>query len=87
MKSLFAVAEAYPELKANQNFLSLQEELTSTEDKIAFSRQFYNDSVLSFNTQIEIFPKNILAGIFHFTRREFFEEKNEATREAPKVSF
>jgi LemA protein len=87
LKSLFAVAEAYPNLKADQNFLRLQEELTSTENKIAFSRQFYNDSVMSYNTQIEVFPQNIIAGLFHFIRREFFEVKDEAAREAPKVSF
>ncbi len=87
LKSLFAVAEAYPDLKANQNFLRLQEELTSTENKIAFSRQFYNDSVLSYNTQIEVFPHNLIAGLFGFGRREFFEVKEEAAREAPKVSF
>jgi LemA protein len=87
LKSLFAVAEAYPDLKANQNFLRLQEELTSTENKIAFSRQFYNDSVMTYNTQIEVFPQNLIAGLFHFVRREFFEVKEEAAREAPKVSF
>src|SRR5438477_1588208 len=87
LKSLFAVAEAYPELKANQNFMSLQEELTSTENKIAFSRQFYNDSVMSYNTQIEVFPQNFIAGMFHFVRREFFEVKDVAAREAPKVAF
>ena len=87
LKSLFAVAEAYPELKANQNFMRLQEELTSTENKVAFSRQFYNDSVMSYNTQIEVFPQNFIAGMFRFTRREFFEVKAEAEREAPKVSF
>jgi LemA protein len=87
LKSLFAVAEAYPNLKADQSFLRLQEELTSTENKIAFSRQFYNDSVMTFNTQIEVFPQNIIAGMFHFVRREFFEVKDEASREAPKVSF
>jgi LemA protein len=87
LKSLFAVAEAYPELKANQNFLRLQEELTSTENKVAFSRQFYNDSVLGYNTRIEVFPTNLVAGIFNFGRREFFEVKAEAEREAPKVSF
>ena len=87
LKSLFAVAEAYPDLKANQNFMSLQEELTSTENKIAFSRQFYNDSVMSYNTQIEVVPQNIIAGMFHFGRREFFEVKDEAAREAPKVAF
>src|SRR6266481_3729424 len=77
LKSLFAVAEAYPDLKANQNFMSLQEELTSTENKIAFSRQFYNDTVMSYNTQIEVFPQNFIAGMFHFGRREFFEVKDE----------
>lgn len=87
LKSLFAVAEAYPDLKANQNFLRLQEELTSTENKIAFSRQFYNDSVLSYNTQIEVFPHNLIAGMFNFGRREFFEVKEPAAREAPKVTF
>ncbi len=73
LKSLFAVAEAYPDLKANQNFLNLQEELTSTEDKIAYSRQFYNDSVLGYNTRIQSFPANALAGMFNFTPREYFE--------------
>lgn len=87
LKSLFAVAEAYPELKANQNFLQLQEELASTENKVAFSRQFYNDSVMTYNTRIEIFPTNLIATMFNFGRREFFEVKAEAEREAPKVSF
>jgi len=87
LKSLFAVAEAYPELKANQNFMQLQEELASTENKVAFSRQFYNDSVMTYNTRIEVFPTNLLAGTFNFGRREFFEVKDEAQREAPKVSF
>jgi LemA protein len=87
LKSLFAVAEAYPELKANQNFLALQEELTSTENKISFSRQFYNDTVMTFNTRIEVFPTNIIAGMFHFVRHEFFEVKAEEEREAPKVQF
>ncbi len=87
LKSLFAVAEAYPDLKANQNFLRLQEELTSTENKVAFSRQFYNDSVLAYNTRIEVFPTNIVAGFFSFSRREFFEVAVEAERAAPKVAF
>lgn len=87
LKSLFAVAEAYPDLKANQNFLRLQEELASTENKIAFSRQFYNDSVQGYNTSIEVFPTNILAGMFHFGRRDFFEVKEQAEREAPQVKF
>lgn len=87
LKSLFAVAEAYPDLKANTNFSSLQEELTSTENKVAFSRQFYNDTVMTFNTQIEVFPRNLLAGMFGFVRREFFEATDAAERVAPKVSF
>jgi LemA protein len=87
LKSLFAVAEAYPDLKANQNFLALQEELTSTENKISFSRQFYNDSVMTYNTHIQVFPTNLLANMFNFTHRDFFEVKAEEEREAPKVSF
>jgi LemA protein len=78
LKSLFAVSEAYPDLKANQNFLQLQEELTSTEDRIAYARQFYNDSVLSYNNSIQVFPKNVLAGMFNFEKREFFEGEAEA---------
>ena len=73
LKSLFAVAEAYPDLKANQNFLQLQEELTSTEDRIAYSRQFYNDAVLRYNNSIQTFPRNVLAGMFNFAHRDFFE--------------
>ena len=84
---LLAVAEAYPELKANQNFLALQEELTSTENKISFSRQFYNDSVLKFNNKIQMFPSNIIAGMFSFKTGEFFETSVPEEREAPKVSF
>jgi LemA protein len=87
LKTLFAVAEAYPDLKANTNFIRLQEELTSTENKVAFSRQFYNDAVMTFNTKTEVFPTNIIANSFGFKRREFFEVKEEAVREAPKVSF
>jgi LemA protein len=78
LKSLFAVAEAYPDLKANQNFLQLQEELTSTEDRIAYARQFYNDSVLGYNNKIQVFPRNVLAGMFNFEKREFFEGEPEA---------
>jgi LemA protein len=73
LKSLFAVSEAYPDLKANQNFLNLQEEVTSTEDRIAYSRQFYNDSVLTFNTKIQQFPSVILANMFNFSARDFFD--------------
>ena len=87
LKSLFAVAEAYPDLKANQNFLQLQEELTSTEDRIAYARQFYNDSVLNYNNSIQVFPKNILAGMFNFKGREFFEIEAPEDREVPKVQF
>lgn len=77
LKSLFAVAEAYPDLKANQNFLELQRELTDTEDKIQASRRFYNGNVRDFNTKIEVFPTNIFAGMLHFVKREFFQASNE----------
>lgn len=84
---LFAVAEAYPDLKANQNMMQLTEELTTTENKIAFSRQAYNDSVLAFNNKREVFPNNIFAGIFGFDEAALFEIEVEAEREAPKVQF
>jgi len=84
---LFAVAESYPDLKANQNFLALQEELTSTENKISFARQFYNDSVMKYNNQTQMFPSNIVASMGGFKAGEFFEVTVEAEREAPKVSF
>jgi len=84
LKSLFAVVENYPDLKANQNVLSLQEELTATENKISFARQFYNDSVLTFNNKIQMFPSNLIAGMFNFTTRQFFEAP-EGDREVPKV--
>ena len=84
---LFAVAEAYPDLKANQNMMQLTEELTSTENKVAFARQAYNDSVMAYNTQREVFPANIVAGIFQFGPAEQFRIENPAEREAPKVSF
>ncbi len=84
---LLAVVENYPDLKANKSFLDLQEQLTSTENKISFSRQFYNDSVLSYNNQTQMFPSNIVAGMTGFKQSEFFEVKAEAEREAPKVSF
>jgi len=86
LKSLFAVAEAYPDLKANQNFLNLQEELTSSEDRIAYARQFFNDSVLSYNNAIQTFPRNVLAGMFNFGRREFFDAEPE-TEAPPQVHF
>jgi len=79
LKSLFAVAESYPDLKANQNFLQLQEELTSTEDRIAYARQFYNDAVLNYNNKIQVFPRNVLAGTFNFDKRQYFEGDPEAT--------
>jgi LemA protein len=87
LKTLFAVSENYPDLKANQNFLKLQEEVTSTENKIAFSRQFYNDAVMGYNTKIQLFPTNILAGMFNFVKREFFEVKDEAERAVPQIKF
>lgn len=87
LKSLFAVAEAYPDLKANQNFLELQRELTDTEDKIQASRRFYNGNVRDFNTKIEVFPNNMIAGMLHFTKREFFELTEEAAKEPVKVEF
>ena len=81
------VVENYPDLKANQNFLALQEELTSTENKISFARQNYNDQVLFYNNKIEMFPSNIFAGMFNFAKEEFFEIKVEAEREVPNVKF
>lgn len=79
--------ENYPDLKANQNFLALQEELTSTENKISYARQSYNDQVLFYNNKIQMFPSNIIAGIFKFNEEEFFEVEDEKEREVPKVSF
>ena len=84
---LLAVVENYPDLKANQNFLALQEELTSTENNISFSRQYYNDSVLRYNNQTQMFPSNIVASMTGFKASEFFEVTLAAEREAPKVSF
>ena len=81
------VVENYPDLKANQNFLALQEELTSTENKVGFSRQFYNDQVQSFNIKIESVPSNIIASMFNFKQAEFFEIEKPAEREVPKVKF
>ena len=86
LKSLFAVAEAYPELKANQNFIELQQELSDTEDKISYSRQFYNDTVLKYNNLCEQFPSNIIAGLFGFKQSEFFEA-HESDRAVPNVQF
>ena len=78
LKSLFALSEAYPDLKANTNFLNLQEELTGTEGRIAYARQFYNDAVLRYNTKIESFPANLLAPRFSFVEREYFEVEDQA---------
>ena len=87
LSKFMLVVENYPDLKANQNFLSLQETLTSTENKIAFARQGYNDQVLFFNNKIQMFPSNIIANTFNFTEREFFKIEDAAEREVPKVSF
>ncbi len=87
LSRLLAVVENYPDLKANQNFMALQEELTSTENKISFSRQYYNDSVLTYNNKTQMVPSNIIAGMFGFKHGEFFEVTVAAEREAPKVSF
>lgn len=86
LKSIFALGEAYPDLKANQNFLQLQEELTATEGRVAYSRQFYNDSVLDYNNKLEQFPTMIFARMLKFERREYFEA-DEAARTVPDVSF
>ncbi len=87
LKTLFAVAEAYPELKANQNFLQLQQELGNTEDKIQAARRFYNGTVRDLNTAIESFPGNVIAANFHFAKMDLFELADEAAREPVKVSF
>jgi len=87
LKTLFAVAEAYPDLKANQNFLQLQVDLKGTEDKIAFSRQFYNDTVARLNTEIQKFPQNIIAGIAGFKERQYFEIQNEQAKQNVQVKF
>src|SRR6185369_841959 len=86
LKSVFAVAEGYPELKANQNFLQLQEELSDTENKIAYSRQFYNSNVMDFNTKLTVFPSNIFGNLFHFKPADFFAA-DEADKKPVKVSF
>jgi LemA protein len=87
LAKLLLTVENYPELKANQNFLALQEELTSTENRIAFSRQAYNDDVMMFNNKIEMFPSSIVAGMFNFEKSEFFEIEDKQEKLAPKVSF
>ena len=87
LAGLMVVVENYPDLKASQNFLALQEELSSTENKISFSRQFYNDSVLRYNNKTHMFPSNIIAGMMGFKASEFFEVTATEERQAPKVSF
>jgi LemA protein len=87
LKSLFAVAEAYPELKASENFSKLQQDLSDTENKIAYTRQFYNDTVMKFNTKIQTFPGNVLAGIMGFNVYPFFETTEASEREAVRVQF
>ncbi|BDZ70223.1 LemA family protein [Methanobacterium petrolearium] len=86
LKSLFAVAENYPDLKANENFLELQSQLAETEDKIAYSRQFYNDTVLMYNNKCQMFPSNMIASTFNFQEAEFFEIE-DVKREVPEVKF
>lgn len=87
LNKLFALSEAYPELKANENFMSLQRDLKDIEDKISYARQFYNDSVMTYNNKVQMFPTNIIANIFNFKESKFFEIENEKDKETPKVSF
>ena len=87
LKSLFAVAESYPDLNANENMLALQEELSSTENKIAFARQHYNDQAMRFNTKIQVVPSNIIASTFNFKEEPFFEIEDKTERETPQVKF
>jgi LemA protein len=87
LRSLLALAEAYPDLKANQNFLALQEELSNTENKIGFSRQYYNDAAMRYRNRVEMFPSNIVANVFGFQAEPFFQVEAAAEREAPQVKF
>ena len=87
LKTIMAVSENYPELKANQNFSELSEELRNTENKISFSRQFYNDSVTMYNTKLELFPSNIVAGMFNFQKRDLFVAESDEARKNVKVNF
>lgn len=87
LKTIMAVSENYPDLKSNQNFMNLQEELRNTENKISFSRQFYNDSVTMYNTKIEVFPSNLVAGLFHFTAESLFAAESDEARKNVKVDF
>jgi LemA protein len=86
LRQIFALSESYPDLKANQNFLALQEELTATEGRVAYARQFYNDTVLNYNNKLQAFPTVIFANMLKFQRREYFEA-DEAAREVPKIGF
>ena len=86
LKSLFAVAENYPDLKASENFMELQRQLSETEDKIAYSRQFYNDTVLMYNNKVQMFPSNVMASLFKFSEAEFFEVA-ESEKTVPEVKF
>ena len=87
LKTIMAVSENYPDLKANQNFSELQEELRNTENKISYSRQFYNDTVTRYNTKLELFPSNIIASMFHFSAESLFEAESEEARKNVKVDF
>lgn len=87
LKSIFALSEAYPDLKANTNFMKLQDELSDTENKVQASRRFYNGNVRDFNTKLQVFPTNLIAGMIGFVKREFFEIGNEAERAVPQVKF
>ena len=87
LRSLFALAEAYPDLKANQNFIALQEELSNTENKIGFARQYYNDAAMRYKNRTEVFPSNIIAGMFNFQAEPFFQMESAAERTAPQVKF
>lgn len=87
LKTIMAVSENYPDLKANQNFADLSEELRNTENKISFSRQFYNDSVTAYNTKLQVFPTNLIAGMFNFTARDLFKVENDEVRKNVKVDF
>ena len=87
LKTIMAISEGYPDLKANQNFSELSEELRNTENKISFARQFYNDSVTIYNTKLEVFPSNIIAGMFHFTQRDLFNTESDEARKNVKVDF
>ena len=87
LNKLFALSEAYPELKANENFMSLQKDLKDIEDKISYARQFYNDSVMTYNNKVQMFPTNIIANVFNFKESKFFEIENAKDKDTPKVSF